>query len=423
MASIELRPRGGYRIVFRYNGKKHSKTLVTRCEQTASLALAQLELNLKRVQLGKLTINPGEDLATALLGNQTRQSEQPRSPQKPTAREKNRKTTTKSHISLGEMLDEYLANIKEGSIESNTRQMLEIHVRHLKRIIGKRKTAKLIDIDCLQHYVDARSLEPGRRNKNVSPTTIRKEISTLSTVWKWALAKKLVSHPLAKVGLQYAKATQKPPFQTYQQIKQRIERGHLPEAQQADLWESVFLDLDEISVFLHDVERLSTKPFLFPLIAFVAHTGARRSEALRSQIDDIDFRAMVITIREKKRVKGHYSTRSVPMSRFLATTLENWFKRHPGGRFTFTLSVDDEGTQQPISRDQAADYFKRTLENSKWKVLPGYHVLRHSFCSNAAAKGVAQRLINSWVGHQREETVRRYRHLLPNREALESIFS
>jgi site-specific recombinase XerD len=49
-------------------------------------------------------------------------------------------------------------------------------------------------------------------------------------------------------------------------------------------------------------------------------------------------------------------------------------------------------------------------------VLRGWHVLRHSFASNAAMKGVDQRVINSWLGHQTEEMVQRYRHLFPDQE-------
>ena len=78
----------------------------------------------------------------------------------------------------------------------------------------------------------------------------------------------------------------------------------------------------------------------------------------------------------------------------------------------------------PITRDEAHDHFKRTLAGSKWEKLRGWHVFRHSFCSNCAAKGIDQRIINAWVGHQTEEMVRRYRHLIPNQqqEAIRLVF-
>ena len=43
----------------------------------------------------------------------------------------------------------------------------------------------------------------------------------------------------------------------------------------------------------------------------------------------------------------------------------------------------------------------------------GFHIFRHSLASNAAAAGVRQEVIDSWLGHQTEEMRRRYRHLFP----------
>ena len=40
---------------------------------------------------------------------------------------------------------------------------------------------------------------------------------------------------------------------------------------------------------------------------------------------------------------------------------------------------------------------------SPWSVLRGYHVLRHSFISACASKGIDQRLLDEWVGHQTDE--------------------
>jgi integrase len=50
------------------------------------------------------------------------------------------------------------------------------------------------------------------------------------------------------------------------------------------------------------------------------------------------------------------------------------------------------------------------------KVIRGWHTLRHSFCSNCAAKGIDQRIINAWMGHVTEEMARRYQHLFPSNE-------
>jgi len=57
------------------------------------------------------------------------------------------------------------------------------------------------------------------------------------------------------------------------------------------------------------------------------------------------------------------------------------------------------------------------LDESKWCVIKGWHVLRHSFISACAAKAIDQRFIDEWVGHCSEAMRRRYRHLYPSVQA------
>lgn len=56
------------------------------------------------------------------------------------------------------------------------------------------------------------------------------------------------------------------------------------------------------------------------------------------------------------------------------------------------------------------NHFKSTLAASPWENVRGFHVLRHSFASHAAAEGIDQRMIDEWMGHQTEEMRRRYRN-------------
>lgn len=152
------------------------------------------------------------------------------------------------------------------------------------------------------------------------------------------------------------------------------------------------------------------------MICFVAYTGARRSEAMRSQLQDLDFENRVITIREKKRVRGRLSTRQVPMPEPLQIVLESWLADYPGTEFTFAEIKFGEESPSSISNDQASNFFQKAFAKSKWGFLPGWHVFRHSFCSNCAAAGIEQRVINQWVGHQTDEMVKRYRHCFPDRQ-------
>ena len=116
MASLELRPEGGYRVVFRVDGKKYGRSLRTKCERTANVALAQLELNLDRLKRGKLRIEPEEDITATVLSSRPRRTKK-RSPEK-TKRPKQRKKHNSQTIR--DFLRSYLEGINKDSIEDAT---------------------------------------------------------------------------------------------------------------------------------------------------------------------------------------------------------------------------------------------------------------------------------------------------------------
>ena len=89
---------------------------------------------------------------------------------------------------------------------------------------------------------------------------------------------------------------------------------------------------------------------------------------IRSQRIDFDFVSEVVTIREKKRVHGTMTTRRVPMSPLLLSTMKAWFADQPNSLATFAVDPLQTAARQPIvplpaiTKDQAHDHFKRTLE-------------------------------------------------------------
>src|SRR5208283_1292930 len=130
---------------------------------------------------------------------------------------------------------------------------------------------------------------------------------------------------------------------------------------------------------------------------------------VRALPSDVDLANGVITIREKKRDKGKTTTRRVPLTPFLKDVLADWMQRRGKGK---TLFCKDDGKQ--TTPREAHNYFQRGLRLSKWAVLKGWHVFRHSFISALASKGVDQRIIDDIVGHQTDQQRRRYRHLYPD---------
>jgi integrase len=260
---------------------------------------------------------------------------------------------------------------------------------------------------------------------------------------------KLVAGAFPSKGLTYPKGDEPPPFTT----REEIER--LP-ADDRD-WDALYLTIPEIDELLALVRDRDAHAWSHPMVTTAAYTGARRSELLRMRVTDVDFAGGPVIVRERKRSKGKRSTWRVPLTAPLAAVLRAWLAAHPGGthlccqpeevarskkrsRTTGHQNGDGRATTAkgrlatvrdrerpgilPLTAGEAHDHPQRTLAGSRWEVVKGWHVCRHSFISACASRGIDQRHIDEWVGHTTEEMRRRYRHLYPSvqRKALGSEF-
>ena len=88
--------------------------------------------------------------------------------------------------------------------------------------------------------------------------------------------------------------------------------------------------------------------------------------------------------------------------------MQDWFKSHPGGQFTIATPLTmprrkSKSEFTMLSREEAHHHFKETLADSKWKVIRGFHVLRHSFGAICTRAGVPMNVIAKWMGHTHRE--------------------
>jgi integrase len=347
MSSLQRDPSGNYHACFRLRGQRFKRSLHTDQERNAYSLLGRIDENLRLVERGKLRIPDGADIPTFLLSDG--QIAQP--------------LELRQIATLGELIDRYEASLPRGALEESTRYTIRIHSGHLKRVLGEQFKVAALTRDDLQRYVNTRAKDFGIRKKSLSPVTIRKEVTTLSGIWTWAEGEGLVG-PFPNKGLKYPKASEKPPFQTWKEIERQIQRGRLSEEEQSDLWDCLFLNLEEISDLLEHVKRVGRQPFIYPMFVLAAHTGARRSELVRSRL--VDLGDDTIQIRERKRAHGRHTTRRVPLSSLAREVIEGWLKAHPGGPFTFCQnmvnpSVKSKSRVEQVTRDEAHDHFKRTL--------------------------------------------------------------
>jgi integrase len=325
----------------------------------------------------------------------------------------NKKPKVEESVPLATFFRRYREEFPAGAKEANTRYTERIHMKHLERIIGPRTGVRSITGETLQRYINERAKETGRDGEPLSHATIQKEIGSFASIWnRWGLKQGIVPGPAPSRGLVYSKTKTGHPFQTWEQIERRIKRGGLSEVEQDELWDSLFLSVPQVVELLAYVKKSSHFPFVYPMFVFAAHTGARRSEIIRSQVDDFDFARKIVRIREKKRDKTRLLTfRHVPLSPLLRTVMEDWFTKHPGGHLVICQEPN-----VPLTPQMAAHHFLWAVEGSKWAKLHGWHVFRHSFISNCAAKGVDQRTIDAWSGHQTDAMRRRYTHLFPDQQ-------
>lgn len=400
MAWLERRG-NTYHILFRFGGRRFKKSLQTARRNEAQQLLERIERRLTLIERGDIDLPEDGDLVPYLLSDGKR----------------SRLIAVSSALTLANLFDRYRDQIPDQSLEASSLYTLNIHMRHLLRILGHRFDVKTLTLEQLQSYVNQRSREAGRRGNRVSPTTIRKELASFGGVWSWALLNALVIVPYPGKGLRFPKVNEKPPFQTRSEIERVIADGNLTPLEIDELWDGLYLTRSDIDDVLATVRRQARHPFLYPMVLMAAHTGARRSEIARSQPQDFHLAVGTVVIRERKRSKTRRTTRSVPLSAELKDVMADWLDSQAGAT-TFARNG------LSVTATKASDHLKRTLAGTAWEQIRGWHVFRHSFISNCAASGIDQRMIDAWSGHQTEEMRRRYTHLFPDsqRSAMDAVF-
>lgn len=415
MAWIELRGQT-YRVNFWYGGRHFSRSLKTGDATKAASAKARLEETLSDLERGRIELPVDADLITFLLsdGKLTQRTGTPRT----------------QAVTLGTLRDKYLEAHCNGAMESNSLDTVRLHLRHFVTSLGEKFPIQTLAHDNLQAHLDRRAKKKGHHKRSLSPTTLRKEMATFRACWNWGVQAGCLTGVFPSRGLRYPKADEKPPFQTWQVIERTVSQGKLPKAEAKALWDCLFLTLPEIADVLTHVKANANHGFLYPMFCFAAYTGSRRSEMLRARIADLDLEGQTVLVHERKRARGKRTSRRLPLSGPLFQALKDWLAVHPGGQHLFCLELAVERSKKhrtdyaELTRNEANDHFKRVLAGSRWEKLRGWHVFRHSFASNCAAKGIDQRLIDAWMGHQTEEMRRRYRHLFPDqqRAAIQHVF-
>ncbi len=410
MATLDKHPTSNHFLIrFRFAGRSYKRSLKTDNKKNAESALSRLEETLSLVQRGFLVMPPDADPVTYFLSGG-----------KAANTPKNEKG-----ITLGELFTKYQSALPAQAKEQTTLKTEATHLKHFRRKLPLSKPLNQITTHDIQQFVNSESKRKfGKRS--IGPDTIIREIVTLKCIFNWAEKQELIDKAPLLRGLVYGKRDEKPPFMTRTEIERIINRGGLNQTEIDQLWDAMYLTIQEVHEVLELVKGRARYPFIYPMLAFVAYTGVRRSEMIRVMIDDFDLANGTVLIRERKRSRLRSTTfRRVELPSKLVGIIKDWLAQHPGGQSAFAQNFDLDSKEIPIAlnADQARSQFDKALRGTKWDVIRGYHVFRHSYASNLASKGVDQRIIDKHMGHQTEEMRKRYQHLMPEvcKRAVEAL--
>lgn len=390
---------------FRYLGKEYKKSLKTTREADARAALHGIERAIHALATGLADIPPGVDPGDFIVsGGTIRRAAKPRH----------------RVPAVAAMIDDYLAGQAHKAPSSVYTE--GVHLRNLRRHLGPKaeSPADRIAARDIEQYLKARL-------KQCSAATVNKERSTIIQLFRWAVTHGHLDASPATALTGIRGDVELHPFRTVAEIEAIIARGGLDESQAMGFWDCLYLDPGEIAGLLATVRLRSDEDFGYLLHAIPAYTGMRRGEVLRLRWSDVDLDQRYVNARSRKQSRRRAeTTRRIDLHPELGMELSAWRERRPGGQYVLC----EAGSLDSLDPDRANRCFWQPMRRTPWCLVSkknwfkvGFHTYRHSFASNLAARGVDQRIIDQFMGHQTEAMRQRYRHLHPKdrREAIESF--
>ena len=265
MASLLLKG-DSYYCQFYYLGRRFTVTIGEVSKDEAEDFAGAAGQLLRRIKQGLIQVPPGVAIADFVVagGKVTPVAQAVAAAAEP--------------ASFADLRDRYLATQDIGAMEANSLKTVAMHLRHFGRTLGDKFPMPRLTLADLQRHVSERARKK-YRGRPLSPITLRKEIATFRAAWNWAALTGLLSGPFPSKGLVYPKGDEKPPFLTWAEIEKRA--AGLPERERRELWDCLFLTQPQVAELLGHVREAAEHGWIYPAVAFAAHTGARRSEVIR----------------------------------------------------------------------------------------------------------------------------------------------
>ena len=274
-------------------------------------------------------------------------------------------------------LDEFAPRFVTDYAEANQQKRSGVHAKkmilrvHLGPFLGNKKLDAITtgDVQGLKARLAGRA-----------PKTVNNVLTVLSKLLKVAVEWEVISQMPCSI---------------------RLLRGPKPSMS--------FYDFDEYRSLVEAASRVGRQAHLLVLLG--GDAGLRSGEKQALRWTDVDLARRHLTVRQSTwqsytdAPKGGRS-RCVPLTERLVVALNE--HRHLRGSH-----VVCQRTGTPLSEKMATRLvIQATREAGVEKGQP-HHILRHTFCSHLAMRGVPVRVIQELAGHASLSTTLRYMHLSP----------
>ena len=155
------------------------------------------------------------------------------------------------------------------------------------------------------------------------------------------------------------------------------------------------------------------------IFEFLYGTGARISELVNTDLDDIDFESNIVKIRFGKGSKQ----RIIPLGKQLKIAINNYLTRERNALVSSkkscnSLLLNSRGAR--LSRQSIWEVINKiALENNLAELTP--HTLRHAFATHLLEGGADVRVVQELLGHSSVNTTQIYTHITVER--LREVFA
>lgn len=301
---------GNWFIFFRFGGKIFNRSTSTQDQGEAEAIRTRVEQRLRLLEQGLVDVPPEANLWEWLKSDGKRTAPLNLAPRHPT---------------LSEVIKQFFDTLPPDTAkeqgDQSWRDVQRLHCDHFLSVVGNPRLPLLLND--WQRYIAERARGRGkpwagrgkRRGKKPARGTISKEVSTVRRIYdRYAGQAGLDSAPTDS-RLVYPTGREKPPFMTWEQIDHRVKDGGLPEGEEAELRDALYLDPGQVGELLAFIaEKRQKHDFFYPRVFTAAATGARASELRRAMLQ--------ITTRRRGNLpcgRGRRSRGSSPTAPFRST--------------------------------------------------------------------------------------------------------